>query len=235
VDSSDLSEPCLRWGVPAPPHGEPHHREGDGPVGLGSGGAKDPTHISRVVLCRACHNAVHLGEFTLTLFDGVATGFENGMVVFERGVEVRDEGDDPMFWSDEKLAATWVRLDGIAKTALELQATAAYQFYQRYRGQEKWYERAAEIIKDATGHFVHWRRIYEYTDLYLAFHEDWDKVELLGKTLALAVAQSEEPKKALEIAESARDSGRTGASAIREIRGEAEPEPKRCRHCGEIL
>ena len=153
------------------------------------------------------------------------------LVVFERGVEVRDEGDDPRFWSDERLAAAWVRLDGIAKTALELQATAAYQFYQRYRGQEKWYERAAEIIQYSTGPFDHWRRIYEYTALYLALHEDWTKVEFLGKTLALTVAQSDNPE-ALQIAESARDSGRTGASAIREIKGEPEPEPKKCPHCG---
>lgn len=230
----DLAEPCVRCGVPAPPHGEHHQNPSEhGPVGKGAGGqgAKVAEH-PRVVLCRACHNAVHLGEFTLSIDSGVATGSENGMVVFERGMVVRDEGDDPLFWSDTRLAAAWVRLDKIAKTALELQATAAHQFWLRYRGFEKWYERTADIITQETGHYVHWRRIYDYVDLYLAFHEDWDKVELLGKTLALAVAQSEEPKKALQIAEAARDNGRTGASAIREIKGEAEPEPKKCPHCG---
>lgn len=225
--TSDLSAPCLRCGVPAPAHGEHHHPH----KGMGGQGVKVEEH-PRVVLCRACHNAVHLGEFVLSVDGEIATGSENGMVVFQRGLTVQDEGDDPMFWSDGRLASAWVRLDEIAKTALELQATAAHQFYQRYRGFEKWYERAAEIIKDETGHYVHWRRIYDYVDLYLFYHDKWEKMEPLGKTLALAVAQSAEPKKALAIAEAARDSGRTGASAIREIKGEAEPEPKRCPHCG---
>ena len=230
--TSDLSSPCLRCGRPASVKygGEHHHPH----TRMGGQGAKVAEH-PRVVLCRSCHNAVHLGDWVLKLDGDIATGTENGMVVFERGIEVRDEGDDPLFWSDGRLASTWARLDEIAKTALELQATAAHQFYQRYRGFEKWYERAADIITQETGRYVHWRRIYDYVNLYLAFHERWDKVEVLGKTLALAVAQSEEPKKALAIAEAARDSGRTGASAIREIRGQAEPEPRKCPHCGAVL
>ena len=196
--TSDISAPCLRCGRPSRPQVH-HHRTDEGPVGRGMGGVhgEGHDHIERADLCDDDHIALHDGDWVLKLDGDIATGTENGMVIFERGMEVRDEGDDPLFWSDGRLAAAWVRLDEIAKTALELQATAAHEFYNRYRGFEKWYERAADIITQETGHYVHWRRVYDYVNLYLAFHDQWQKVEVLGKTLALAVADSREPEKSL--------------------------------------
>ena len=189
-------------------------------------------HLPEIPLCRKAHNLVHANELQLSLDGDVATGTENGMVIFERGLHVIDSMTDPRFWSDEHLASEWADGEEQAQDGFEMQCNAAFEFYRRYRGQPEWYVRVAEILSDNNGLYVHPREVYRRIKLYVRFSNDWTVYRRLGKTLALAVAQSEEPKKALAIAEAARDSGRTGASAIREIRGQAEPEPRRCPHCG---
>lgn len=227
---SDLNQPCVHCGQHSELH---HHREGPGPVGKGSGGLGPHEHLPEIPLCRKAHNLVHANELQLSLDGDIATGRENGMVVFERGVEVRDEHDDSRFWSDERLASAWALGEGLAQDGFEYQCNAAFEFYRRYRGQERWYERVAEILSDNNGLYVHPREVYRRIKLYVAFKDDWTIYRRLGKTLALAVAENPEPEKALEIAEAAKDEGgRTSTSIIREIRGQAEPEPKLCPHCG---
>lgn len=188
-----------------------------------------------MVLCRECHEAVHMAEWRLSVDGDIARGYmpNSDIVCFERGLVVRDEDEpDARFWSDTKLATAWVKGEEASQMALQIQAASAHSFWLRYKNNEHWYERAAEIIKQETGHYVHWRRIYEYVDLYLEWHEDWARAFLLGKTLALAVATADDKKAARTIAEAARDNGRTAASAIREIRGQPEPQPKKCPNCG---
>ena len=235
---SDLSAPCLRCGVPAPEHGEHHHNPSEfGPVGKGSGGqgAKVAEH-PRVVLCRACHNSVHLGEWVLKLDGDIAKGFEGDIQVFERGIEVRDDQSDCRFWSDEQLANYWRSGEDTALKGLAIQCSVAAEFYARYKGQPEWYVRVAQIISDFNGYSVHWRDVYRRVKLYEAFGSDWDTYLRLGKTLALAVAESREPEKALEIANTRKDEGgHTSTEIIREIRGQEPPEPRKCPHCGGTL
>ena len=132
---SGRGSPCLRGGAPAPEHGEnDHNPEEFGPVGKGSGGqgSKVAEH-PRVVRCRSCHSAVHLGEFRLKLSpDGsIAKGYENGMVIFERGVEVRDELSDSRFWSDEHLASVGADGEEKAPDGVAQQCNAAFEVHRR--------------------------------------------------------------------------------------------------------
>jgi len=202
-------------------------------VGKGMGGSKDHSHIVRTALCRDCHRDVHLGVFTLSVDGDIATGYENGMVVFERGTEVRDDQGDSRFWSDEKLAGEWGDGEEMAQFGFEQQCNAAFEFHRRYRGQPEWYVRVAEIISDNNGQYIHPREVYRRIKLYVAFNDDWTTYRRLGKTLALAVAESGDLKSALEIANSRKDEGgHTSTEIAREIKGEPEPEPKKCPHCG---
>ena len=194
--------------------------------------APDDAHIT-IPLCRTDHQRVHANELQLSLDGDVATGRENGMVVFERGITVWDELMDSRFWSDTKLADEWADGEGKAQDGFEQQCNAAFEFHRRYRGHPEWSVRVAEIISDNNGQYIHPREVYRRIKLYVAFNNDWTTYRRLGKTLALAVAESGDIKSALEIAEAAKDEGgRTSTSIIREIRGQAEPEPRRCPQCG---
>lgn len=227
--TSDVALICVHCGQDAERH---HHREGSGPVGKGMGGTPHE-HLPEIPLCRKAHNLVHANELELSLDGDVATGRENGMVVFKRAVVVQDDHADPSFWSDEKLAGRWQDGERSALVGLATQARAAAEFYQRYKGQPEWYIRVAQIISDFNGYSVHWRDVYRRVKLYEAFGSDWDTYLRLGKTLALAVAESREPEKALDIANSRKDEGgRTSTEIIREIRGQEPPEPRRCKNCG---
>ena len=230
--ASDIALICVHCGQNAERH---HHREGPGPVGKGMGGTPHE-HLPEIPLCRKAHNLVHANELQLSLDEGVAIGRENGMVVFERGIEVRDQFADSRFWSDEHLSYQWQNGENSALTGLAVQAKAAHEFYRRYKGQPEWYIRVAQIISDFNGSAVHWRDVYRRVKLYEAFGSDWDTYLRLGKTLALAVAESREPEKALEIANVRKDEGgHTSTEIIREIKGQAEPEPKKCKSCGALL
>lgn len=223
---------CVHCGQNAERH---HHREGAGPVGKGMGGTPHE-HLPEIPLCRKAHNLVHANELQLSLDGDIATGTEHGMVVFQRSTVVLDNAEDSRFWSDEHLAGRWQHGEESALTGLALQAQVAHEFYRRYKGQPEWYVRVAQIISDFNGYSVHWRDVYRRVKLYEAFGSDWDSYQRLGKTLALAVAESREPEKALEIAEAAKDEGgRTSTSIIREIKGQSEPEPRLCPNCGVAL
>ncbi len=228
--TSDLSTPCVHCGNRSEPH---HHREGPGPVGKGSGGLGPHEHLPEIPLCRKAHNAVHANELQLSLDGDVATGRENGMVVFERGITVWDELMDSRFWSDTKLSDEWAAGEGKAQEGFEQQCNAAFEFHRRYRGHPEWSVRVAEIISENNGQYIHPREVYRRIRLYVAFNDDWTTYRRLGKTLALAVAESGDIKSALEIAEAAKDEGgRTSTSIIREIRGQADPLGCTCPDCG---
>lgn len=220
---------CVHCGQNAERH---HHREGPGPVGKGMGGTPHE-HLPEIPLCRTAHNLVHANELQLSLDGDIATGTENGMVVFERGVTVRDDHDDSRFWSDERLASAWALGEGLAQDGFEYQCNAAFEFYRRYRGQPDWSNRVAEILSDTNGQYVHPREVYRRIKLYVRFNNDWTTYRRLGKTLALAVAESDDSDAALEVAQTARDEGgRTATEIIRSIRGEEQPKPKTCPKCG---
>ena len=177
-----------------------------------------------------------VGEWVLRISEEYAWGEENGIEIFERGIVLTDHHHDSLFWSDERLAQQWQAGEDSALTGLATQAQVAHTFYQRYKGQEKWYERVARIISDFNGYSVHWRDVYRRVKLYEAFGSDWDTYLRLGKTLALAVAESREPEKALEIANTRKDEGgHTSTEIIREIRHQEPPEPRKCPHCGGTL
>ena len=234
----DASAPCLRCGRPAPPHGEHHHNPDEhGPVGKGSGGqGRRVAEHPRVVLCRTCHADVHMGVWVLHRSEDLAWGVENGIEIFERGIVLNDHHHDSRFWSDERLSSEWAEGEGKAQDGFEQQCNAAFEFYRRYRGQPEWYVRVAEILSDNSGLYVHPREVYRRIKLYVAFNKDWTVYKRFGKTLALAVAESDDPEKALEIANSRKDEGgRTQAEIVREIRHQAEPEPRKCPHCGGTL
>ena len=228
----DDSAPCLRCGTPAPAHGEHHHPH----KGMGGQGRKVAEH-PRVVLCRGCHDDVHMGKFTLTMKTvEIAIGSENGIEVFQRGGEVEEEAYDPRFWSDERLADRWRDGENSALTGLAIQAGVAHAFYQRYKNHERWYERVAEIISTLNGYSVHWRDVYRRVKLYEAFGSHWDTYLRLGKTLALAVAESADVGAALEMAQATKDEGgHTSRDIIRKIRGQPEPKAKTCPSCGALL
>ncbi len=229
----DVSSPCVKCGKPARPH-EHHHPAKQ----MGGQGVKVEEHPT-VPLCRTpCHHDVHMGDWQLKLSpDGsIAKGYENGMVIFERGLVVRDEQGNSLFWSDERLASEWADGEGKAQDGFEQQCNAAFEFYRRYRGQPEWSTRVAEIISDTNGVYVHPREVYRRIKLYIRFNADWTIYRRLGKTLALAVAESDDSGAALEIAQTARDEGgQTAAAIIRSIRGESEPPPKTCPSCGVVL
>ena len=218
--------------------GYPNHRDGAGPVGKGMAG--DPQDLLPTIpLCRDAHNLVHARRLKLSLVAlptharrnrAVACGWEGDKLVFERGFDECDDDFDSRFWTDGKLANEYIEGNDVRRRYI------AFQFFRRYANFDHWEERVAEIVSDETGQHVHWRRIEEHAALHLAFWNQWERAEKRGPTRATAVAKSGDPEKALAVAEAARDAGgRTGASIIREIKGQAEPEPKKCPHCGGTL
>lgn len=223
--------PCIRCGADSNPE---HH---DPPKGMGGQGVKVEEH-PRVPLCRAHHREVHEGGFSLKLSGEIARTYYGEVQMSERAIVVKDDVDDMRYWSDKRLCNEWDEAEEDALESLRRQCHAAWGFYQRYRWAEKWYERAAEILTENTGRLIHWRRVYERVNLWLAFQGHWQDIDYLGKNLAIAVAENGVPADALEIALSAKDSGHSSGDARAIVRtrdhGRALTPPAKhdCPACG---
>ena len=219
--TTDLSVPCLRCGRPAnPEHHQPPDRNS-----IGMGGTSDPdVETWRTALCRTCHDSLHRKEWRLEVVDGIASGFKGDMQIFERGTVTNDLGDDPRYWSDERLCYEWWAAEESAFSQFQRQCAVAYWFFRRYKWAEKWYEQAAAMLSEYKGKAVHWRRVYERIKVYLAFDGHWDDYDYLGATLALAVAESDEPPTALEIALTAKDDGKNIGQAVALVKGREMPD-----------
>jgi len=199
------------------------------------GGTSDAAVESwRVALCRECHESLHAEEWRLRVEDGIAQGFVGEQQIFERAVALDDQSDDPRFWTDDRLCNEWWRAEDGALQCLQHQCAVAYWFWRRYGWAEGWYERAADMLTQSRGKRVDPARVYERIKLFLAFDGHWDDYDYLGKTLALAVAKSDEPQFALEEALSLRDAGHGIMKSVALLSGVSESanEFEVCPTCG---
>jgi len=210
---NDVSVPCIHDGKPSAPHGE-HHVE---LRGMGGRGPKAPVAShERIPLCRACHRDLHEGGWAFRIEGDMVVGYQPndpGWITFRRGLTLSEDGVNPAHWTDEKLATEWEQGNVDALKGLRRQCLVAAAFYQRYGWGEKWYEEAARFVSDFTGRHLDWRRMFERMRIYKVFGPSeehpggrWGDVDFLGATLALAVAESGEPEKALETAKVGRAS-----------------------------
>ena len=217
------------------------------------GGAKDWPEHERFDLCRECHEDLHAKKWTFRVEGAIVVGFQPDdpkWITFRRGLVLSEDGPDPEHWTDEKLATEWEKGEENALEGLRRQCLVAAAFYQRYGWGEKWAEQAARFITDFTGRHVYWRRLYEWLRIYTVFGDSeehpagrWNDLDFLGATLALAVAESGDPKKALEMAKEERAEvphisvraikahlkGQTIADDSKET---CEAHEWRCRKCG---
>jgi hypothetical protein len=211
--TTDLSVACLRCGRPANPE---HHQPPDR-ASKGMGGTSDPNVEDwRVPLCRDCHDSLHRQEWALRVEDGIATGFDlKGEMLFVRPYEPMEVAlsfssypkdilmkRGLLTWlSDENLCYFIGRALVAAKTNVLNIGMAADVFRERY-GQygERWYERAAEIIRDNNqdGQGISARELYRCHAVYVAFSDKPELLELMSKTLAATCAEAAEPAKAIE-------------------------------------
>lgn len=234
--TTQISHACSRCGRPAAL--EHHHPA----RGMGGQGPKAEEH-PRVPLCRTCHDSVHRGDFRLEVSEGIVETFAGSSAIVEshRGIQVDDEGDDPSFHSDERLAHDWHYAEMNALDALEMQARAAFEFWRRYGYADRWYETVADIIGKETGRRPHSRRVYERVALYKAFEGRWDHYSELGSRISIAVAESDEPETAMSFALTQKsDAALTSteiADVIRKTRvgdGYEPPPTHPCPDCGAV-
>ncbi len=225
---------CLICGRPA---GDAHHYHPErvaGGKGMGGG------HLPTMRLCRSCHEDVHMGRVTVRI-KGALAEWERGGEVSTRALTVSDHGETRFenlpFLSDARLSEEWARGAQDGARAYVRQALAAYGFYQRYRGYgRRWYERAAEIIHDQTGHTVPARRLYEQArvgSLIPSLGDPEAALLTLGREVVKAVAQlsAEEQAGAIERAQAARDAGERMTVVARRVRGN-RADPQSCRETG---
>jgi hypothetical protein len=192
------------------------------------GGTSDPNVEDwRVPLCRDCHDSLHRQEWTLRVEDGIAVGFDlKQEVLFVRPYEPIEvalsfssypkdilKKRDLLTWlSDENLCYFIGRALVAAKTNVLNIGMAADIFRERY-GQygERWYERAAEIIRDNNqdGQGISARELYRCHAVYVAFADKPELLELMSKTLAATCAEASDPAKAIEYCSDAISEGRT--------------------------
>jgi len=196
----------------------------------GSGGAPDWKGVL-IPLCRQHHTERHTGQLSFKVDNGIVNGFISEIHIFERALRPDDMSPDPRYWTDEHLCHEWSDAESQALGNLIRQCEVAWQFWRRYGWADEWYERAAQMLTDSTGQFVHWRRVYERVRLYEQFNERWKDYELLGPTLALAVAESRNPE-ALEIAVAAKEKGLRVSDAVALVKGKEVSEWERCEACG---
>ena len=244
--TTDQQPVCVKCGKPAT---DQHHEPP-----LGSGGSKD-WHGVLLPMCRLDHDARHRSEFSIRVEDGIAVGLDpKGAVLFVRAYEpiamamsfssypqeILKKRGLLTFLTDENLCYFIGRALVAAKTNVLNIGMAADVFRERY-GQygERWYERAAEIIRDNNqdGQGISARELYRCHAVYVAFSDKPELLELMSKTLAATCAEASEPAKAIEFCSAAISEGRTPTT--REITeafghkatGLAESEWETCPRC----
>ena len=230
--TSDISAPCLRCAAPS--RAEHHHREGPGPAGKGMGGTHE--HLPTVPLCREHHRSLHNEEWAFSINGAFYVGTKGGD--FRSPIEYDDEGDDPRFWTTTKLRRQHHarRTKVIQEYREDCREAVAIQ--ERIAWMEEWAIAAAAMLSTDDEAPVHWRRVYqrvkdwETYEVKLGGGEVWEQVGLLGPTLRLAIAASDDPRQALDTALDERLAGASVAVVERSIKGQPEPEPRRCPHCG---
>lgn len=196
----------------------------------GAGGA--PEWIGTLIpLCRLHHQERHTGQLSFKVDNGIVTGYLSEVQIFERAVGCDDLSPDPRYWSDEQLCHAWAEAESQAMGNLIRQCEVAWQFWRRYGWADKWYERAAQMLTDYTGTYVHWRRVYERVRLYERFNDRWQDYELLGANLSIAVAESHNPE-ALEIAVAAKEKGLRVSDAVALVKGKEPEDRVPCDACG---
>jgi hypothetical protein len=171
---------------------------------MGKGAGGDPTGVldhERYDLCDACHTSLHNKEWAFRVERGIVeilTPGDNAWVVGRRGLVLTDGWSTlKLCWTDLALSRAWAQQEKRAIVALKRQCEVAWVLKERYaHTTPKWYERAAEILSEYSGKHVHWGRVYERCHLYATFgatddypNGRWKKMEVLGPTVALAVAK----------------------------------------------
>lgn len=252
----DVSVPCVRCGRPAAGHGE-HHEPRKGMGGQGPKVAEHP----RVPLCRGCHRELHDGRFRLRLEANLAVSLSpEGDVLAVRAVrpqplvhrfeapevELAQLAQALVLTDDQSVAYVWECGAQWRGTGDLIQAVAAWALRQRYGSYgESWYQRAAELIRDATGLHVSTGAVYNAAALGTALEAAGWRLDLLdlGKTVLAEVGKAPEPAAALRTAQELRDEGFRAFEVVAELRahrkGAAEepdfqtlklPEPESCDH-----
>jgi len=245
--TSQLSVNCVKCGKPAT---DQHHHP---PKGMG--GSDERWKGVLIPLCRADHESLTRHEWVLRVEDGIAVGLDlKGEMLFVRPYEPLEVAlsfssypkdilmkRGLLTWlSDANLCYFIGRALVAAKTNVLNIGMAADVFRERY-GQygERWYERAAEIIRDNNqdGQGISARELYRCHAVYVAFSDKPELLELMSKTLAATCAEAAEPAKAIEFCSAAILEGRTPTT--REITeafghkptGLAESEWETCPRC----
>lgn len=226
--TSDLSVPCLRCSMPA--QKEHHHREGPGPVGKGMGGTHE--HLPRVPLCRADHTSLHNGEWAFKIEGDFFVGTKGGD--FRCPVEYNDTGEDPYYWTPEKLREHWHTVQAAAGYLYKEQCREAWVLRERIAWMDEWYLEAAKMLSRDAERPINWRRVYdrvkswETFELRLRGGKIWEEVEVIGERLRLAVAKSADPEKAMATAVVERLSGATVSQIERALSDGGKEEAPRC-------
>jgi hypothetical protein len=234
--TTDLVLACIRDGRPSCE--QHHYREHDATQGKGMGGTHE--HVEEVPLCRECHDAIHRKEWTFKVDKetGLVRGLlkpESTMPLFERGLVLDDGSEDMRFWSEEKLCQEYATCNDRAADDYQVQCYIVYAMYRRRAWDVMgWHHRAAEAIQRHTGHSTHWRGVYKRLQDYDTWHDKWELRDELPRTVSRAVADSDNPDKALLIAQEGKDTGRRAGDIVNEIAGIADRAmcESVCETCG---
>lgn len=205
MTETQISVPCLRCGKPSAAHGEHHQRVGPGPTGRGMGGGHE--HLVNVPLCRGCHEAVHAKRFTISLSGNMASTWENGHCVSERALVVNESHKDPRYWSDERLADAWGKVDELMLPLMAIRCAVAYEFERRYKWLGNWDAAAAQVIGRLTGTLVHERTVRDAADVWKTFGDRWQDYKYVGARVGISIARAADPEAALAFGTSQVDEG----------------------------
>lgn len=206
-------------------------------MGKGMGGTHD--HLERVPLCREHHEEVHLRRFTLMVVGDFVSTWAGGHCQSERALTVNDGHADKRYWSDEYLALLWVQADERAVPLYAIQCEVAYHFKCRGGWGENWAGQYAHALVQAGAKANPGlkRRIEERANVWPVFGIEgkWDDFHVLGPTICIAVAESEDPKASLNYAADAYlGGGKRAKDVAAEVRrGELKDIVYCvCRECG---
>jgi hypothetical protein len=195
-------------------------------------------HLPTVPLCRRDHDALHNGDWSLSIDDeGWATGTNADGTTFERPLYFDDASPSPAWWTDGKLGEQWERADA---ATLRARATIAHVYKRRWGWGRGWARRAADAMgggSQGTGQQISERTIQRAANVWKHWEGNWELMKALGSmTVAYAVAGAEDTDRALEIAQKRLADGKKAGEIVAEIEGRNDTvgvtERCTCPTCG---
>jgi hypothetical protein len=194
----------------------------------------------QVPLCRDCHNALHAKKFRVVINgDFVSTATLDGHVQSERALVIRDEAEDPRYWSDEKLAVLIAQALERAADMIYVVGQCAYEWQRRYGYGENWAEELAAFVREETGQTRGYsaRQLQYWAKEFPAFKDRPDDWKLLAGRIAHTIASDTNPAEAMEIATVSLLAGKPRMAVVetlRERQGKEPAEKCTCGTCGNV-